>query len=241
MRAVVQIKDEPLYRRNAFYSGLSAHGYEVVPRIFNIQPSDCLVIWNRYGIGHIEAKRFEAVGAKVLVAENGYLGREWLGTSWYALSKNHHNGAGSWNDLGPERWDGWNVELESWREGGSEIVGLPQRGIGEPGVAMPFGWCNGRADRCRVHPGENKPLISLEDDLKNAKGVVTWASGAALKALVMGIPVTYGFKDWIGATASVPYPQAPVPGDRLGMFRRLAWAMWNVDEIASGQAFDVLL
>ena len=113
---------------------------------------------------------------------------------------------------------------------------------------MPAGWCEQAArkvrGRIRPHPGEGKPAIALDDDLKRARCVVTWGSGAALKALIAGVPVFYGMPKWIGAPASTLFAgdvSAPVLGDRLAMFRRLAWAMWSVDEIASGQPFALLL
>ena len=38
------------------------------------EPGDVLVIWNRYSEMHLVASRAEAQGARVWVAENGYLG-----------------------------------------------------------------------------------------------------------------------------------------------------------------------
>jgi hypothetical protein len=74
--------------------------------------------------------------------------------------------------------------------------------------------------------------------------VVTWGSGAALKALAMGVPVFHTFPQWIGAGAANPLGsdlEKPFRGDRLPMFRRLAWAMWPLHELESGAAFAALL
>lgn len=253
MRAYLTIRDQPAYRRDAFEAGLRAVGFElsnVIPR----QPAvdDVLVIWNRYA-GHDEtAKRFERAGARVLVVENGYLGREWRGDYWYAISQNRHNGAGQWPQGGPERWDSWGVDLAPWREKGEHVLILLQRGIGVPPVAQPADWerrvrgmlATNRPVRLRGHPGEKRPHDTLYDDLRGAWCAITWGSGAALKALAAGVPVFYGFDQWIGADAARAFTgdvSEPFTGDRLPMFRRLAWAMWRLDEIERGLPFRELL
>jgi hypothetical protein len=248
-RAFVLIRDLPHYRRDAFSVGLKAAGYAVefdVPRMFH--ESDVLVIWNRYYEYDSHAVRAEKAGATVLIAENGYLGTEWRGERWYSLSRSHHNGAGDWQPGGAERWDGWNVELPALRTGGREYVVLPQRGIGPAGVAMPNGWECVAADwlrqktsrpiRIRHHPGAGTGT-PLEEDLAQARGVVTWGSGAALKALLLGIPSFHALPNWIGAPASrfIDGDLTPLPDNRLAMFRRLAWAMWTLDELRSGEPF----
>lgn len=251
MRAVCKIRETPHYRRDAFQGGLKRCGYTLTDHISDPGPDDLLVIWNRYGVLHEEAKRFERAGARVIIAENGYLGVDWIGDRWYAMSLTHHNGAGTWNAHGPERWASFGVDLCDWRQPGGELIVLPQRGIGPKGVAMPRDWARrilpslqGTRHRIRQHPGMNK-CIPLKRDLQDALAVVTWGSGAALKALVYGVPVFYEMPKWIGGTAACHVDQAdfrhPVYADRLPMFERLAWAMWRVSEIESGEAFECLL
>jgi hypothetical protein len=251
LKAYVALREQVHYRRAAFSSGLSAVGYAVsyvLPCRPN--PEDVLVIWNRYGGGERAALTFEKAGAKVLVAENGYLGKDWLDDTWYAIAHGQHNGAGRWPTGGPERWDSLGVELAPMR-GGSEVVLLPQRGIGPAGVAMPRDWTDrtyarlrGRGLRVRVrqHPG-TRECVPLERDLGKASAVVTWGSGAALKALVMGVPVFYDFPQWIGGPAASRFTDdlTPCVDARLEMFRRLAYAQWRIGEIADGTAFRHLL
>jgi hypothetical protein len=215
------------------------------------------VIWNRYMQFAAAADAFERRGLPVLVAENGYLGNELAGGRWYAISRNQHNGAGSWPAGGPERWDALGIELQPWRGGDGEVVVLPQRGIGPPGVAMPKFW---QADvekrlragrivfRTRRHPGTDPRALPLLDDLAQAFAVVTWGSGAALKALAAGIPVYAEMPGWIGAGAALRVADllAGLPpwrddAARLATFRQLAWAMWTLQEIESGEAFRRLL
>jgi hypothetical protein len=203
------------------------------------------------GAGNEEAKRFERAGARVVVAENGYMGRKWNGAEWFAMSLGHHNGAGTWPALGPDRWDSWKLLLAPWRTGGTEVVLLPQRGIGEPGVAMPSSWTRDAqkiigTSRVRAHPGEKGGGVPLDIDIARAKCVAVWASGAGIKALAMGVPVFYSLDRWIAAGACrhlKDWKDGPLRDDalRLEMFRRLAWAMWNMAEIQSGEAFKTLL
>lgn len=256
-RACCLIRQDPGYRREAFIAGLQRAGYAVNMQSFQAAPGDVLMIWNRYGTFDSCALQFERARAQVLVAENGYLGRDWRGKNWYALSRNCHNGAGTWDVGAASRWDDWGYELAPWRAGGREVVILAARGIGPVGVAQPNTWPAevqarlrriGIQARIRRHPGEEKPAIALEDDLANAACVVTWGSGAALKALTLGIPVVSAMPGWIGAGAALPLEQFRSLADlrrddaaRLAMFRRLAWAMWSVEEIASGEPFRRLL
>ena len=97
--------------------------------------------------------------------------------------------------------------------------------------------------RIRKHPGPQYavPEVSLEDDLANAWAAVTWGSSAGLKAICMGVPVFHGFPNWIGASAASRIGGQRFMGDRSPMLHRLATAMWSVDEIKSGAAFECLL
>jgi len=247
-RAQLLLADGPNYRKADFQAGLQALGYELVDQIRCPRPADVLVIWNRGSWRNTEAQRFEAAGARVIVAENGYLGKNWIGQKWFALALGHHSGAGTWPDGGSARWDSWGAQLAPWRTDGTEVLVLEQRGIGEPGVASPRGWERDMVKRfggrLRNHPGGAVPAVSLVDDLRNARCVVSWHSGGAMLALLMGVPAFYGFPLWIGRSAArhvSEFDAGPWVGDRLAMFRRLAWAMWAVDEVRTGVAFEKLL
>ncbi len=243
MKAYLALRPGVHYRRDAFVEGLDRAGYSVVLDLpSKPRTGDVLVIWNRYMQNATAAARFEEAGLPVLVAENGYLGNEFAGSRWYAISRSQHNGAGAWRVGGPERWDSLGVTLAPFRPTGTEAVILPQRGIGPPGVAMPQDWPGktkarlralGYPVRIRPHPGTGA-AVPLEEDLANAAAVFTWGSGAALKALLWGIPTHADMPGWIGK-------QDNTDAGRLAMFRRLAWAMWRLEEIASGAAFRHLL
>lgn len=241
-RAVNLLRPEPQFRRECFDEGLRAAGFKVVDKLARPEPDDVLLTWNRHGARDDEAKRFR----RVLVAENAYIRLK----GWYALALDHHAGRGRWAVGGPERWASLGVELKPWRPWGGEVVILAQRSIGERGIASSKGWeqtiQRRIGGRIRLHPGPRAPQAPLEQDLAKASAAVTWASSAALTALIMGVPVFYGLPGWIGAGAARPvaeFAQGPLRDDaaRLATLERLAWAQAPVDEIRSGEAICRLI
>lgn len=249
MRAQCNLPDGPNYKRDAFIAGLRNAGYDLTQKIANPEPCDVLVIWNRPSSQEAEARRFERAGARVVVAENGYLEKNWRGSKWFALAIGHHAGAGIWRDHGPSRWASWGVELHDWKPEGETLI-LAQRGIGEPGIASPRGWAQDVqkriGGRIRKHPGASAPEVPLEDDLKGVGPVVTWHSAAAIQALIWGHPIWYGYQFWLMARAGNfieywPYGMPPQYDNREISLRRMAWAMWEAEEIRSGEAFRTLL
>lgn len=193
---------------------------------------DILVTWNRIGQGHVAAERFEALGRPVLVTENASWGNEFAGDHWYTMVLGMHNTSGRFPVGSTDRWRELCVELGPWRVEGETVV-LPQRGIGPVGTAMPRDWTRQQRGRVRAHPGRTVGK-SLQEDLSSARKVVTWGSGAAIKALMWGIEVESHMPGWIGE-------QDNTNEGRLAMFHRLAWAQWRLSEIKSGEAFEWLL
>lgn len=245
--ASVLLKQQPTYRHHCFVTGLKQAGYSVIYRPqHNPSPQDVLVVWNRHPFHEKIITGYEKAMATVLIAENGYIGNT------KAIAKNYHNGAGSWYQGETDRWSQLGIELAPWREDGDHILVLPQRGMGSQGVAMPRNWLastlhhlsmtTDRPVRVRKHPGQNQ-CVPLEDDLKGAWAAVTWGSGAAIKAIVAGVPVFHNMRNWIGAPAAstkVSDIENPFLGDRLPMLQRMAWAQWTLPEIESGEPFRAL-
>lgn len=237
MRAWLALRGDLRDRREAFTNGLTRVGYKVEQAATaDPKDGDVLVIWNRFGFNARCADIFESRGLKVLVAENASWGNGFAGCRWYTIAKRFHNTAGMFTVVDKARWDDLCFDLQPWRTEGETVI-LPQRGIGPPGVAMPAEWPAQAwvavGGRIRKHPGMN-PAKPLEDDLVNAGLVATWGSGAAIKALLWGIPVRSWMPQWIGE-------QDNTDAGRLAMFRRLAWAQWRLDEITSGDPFARLL
>lgn len=250
MIAICTIRPDPHYRREAFCSGLSKAGFTLVDRGDPKSPSDFLVIWNRYGAQEARADQWEKDGGTVLVAENGYIGKDSDGRQLYALAVHGHNGSGWWPvGVSDDRWTPLGIELEpiKAREGYSLVCG--QRGIGSRQMASPPDWHahvarrlqkSGSQVRIRLHPGNRPAPTKLEDDLAGAERCVIWSSASGVRALTLGIPVQYDAPHWVcaGAATKVNTPlEYPTEQQRLDALRRMAWAQWRVSELETGEPF----
>ena len=260
MIAMCLIREQPHYRRDAFVHGLRQAGYTLVDHGRPSAPADLLVIWNRYGHFESMADRWEQQGGSVLVAENGYIGKDTNGHQLYALAMHGHNGSGWWPTGDASRWNKLGVPVQEWvsRADGYALV-CGQRGIGSRQMASPTNWhynVGGKWTFCpiklRLHPG-NKPdptAPRLEDDLKGARYCVIWSSGSGVKSLIAGVPVIYDAPHWICEDAAVPLRgfragtfEMPSP-DALSELRqtaleRMAWAQWTIAELESGLPFTL--
>ncbi len=257
-RALVLVRAQPQYRREAFEASARAAGYQVVSSLPTPARTDICITWNRYGGADAQARAVEAAGGQVLVTENGYLGRDARGQKLYALHLGMLHGAGRWPRGGAERLAALALPaFEPWRTGGREVLVLAQRGIGidpvraSPGDAERVAWNIRRATglpvRIRIHPGDREPEVPLEHDLREALYVVTHTSAAGLHAMMMGVPCVTTAPWWMGLPAAMyvapdspRWPRAAHElarddGHRLATFQRIAWAQWTVDEIATGE------
>lgn len=255
-RAAVLLKETPHYRRDAFLSGMRACGYETQYwTLEKIQPDDVLIAWNRYAQAGVEAARFERAGARVIVAENGYLGHDRKGRQLYQIALDYHNGAGRWHVGTKDRFSSIGIKLRPWRASGRKILVMPQRIVGNDGVAMPKRpeqWAEDvkrelrqytdRPVEVRLHPGNVTP--KPQPDWNDVHAAVIWGSTAGLKAIVAGVPCIYLMKSWIGAPAArfgLEHIEDPWMGDRMPMLRRVAWSQWTVEEIETGAPLAQLL
>lgn len=262
------IREQPWYRRSVFTEGLKRAGHEVrIGTPDRLDPSTLLVIWNRYGENHSLALRVEAAGGRVLVAENGYIGKGGSAPKfdvhphgpkpgdYYALSEGYHNGGGRWFIGGDERWEQLGIEVKPRRRGGDYILICSNRSFGVPGRMMHPDWPERTQEKlskvCKVpvklrrHPGNNAPSRPLSADLAGAAAVYVWTSSAGVHALCQGIPVFAEAPYWImrSACASglIEDPDSWQVPDPLPALRRLAWAQWTCEEIQSGEPFVRLL
>lgn len=267
-RAWCLVRDQPHYRREAFVSGLAASGYTVQPDAGGTPdagPGDLVVGWNRYGWIEQIADAVEARGATFVCAENGYIQGRHDGGSYYALAIHGHNGSGTVRVGGPERWDALGVQLKPWRTEGKHILVAANRSFGMRGFIMPDRWGENTAEalrkltqrevRLRLHPGNNRPAVPLENDLRDAHAVVIWSSSVGVKALIEGIPVVCCAPWWICKKATLPLDaygaaidspiafQCDESADiaRQYAMEELAWSQFSVAEIASGWPFQWLI
>ena len=265
-RALVMLRAMPCYRRDSFVIGLREAGYDVFVdeggTAFNPKPGDCVVTWNRYGRWQAAALKFEAAGANVIVAENGYIGNDADGRQLYAIARTAHCGMGQWFVGDEDRWSARNIAFKPWRADpdGHALI-CPQRGFTAAPYGMPSGWASrvlgelrkaGIPARVREHPKAKDRHISDADcldglmrDLDGARAAVIWGSSAGVHALIAGYPVFHDAPRWVADLAarkfSVTALTDPFLGDRLPAFHRLAWAQWTVDEISTGVPFRHLL
>lgn len=263
-RALILVRPQPHYRRGAFEAGARAAGLDPVTSLPNPTAADVCITWNRYGASDAQARAVEAAGGRVVVVENGYLGRDARGQKLYTMHRSMLHGYGSFHVGETDRFSALGIELAPWRTAGDEVVVLSQRGIGiapvrstpqdAQDVASRIRAATGLPVRVRQHPGDREPEIPLANDLARALFAVAHTSAAGLHALAMGIPVVTTAERWLGrpAASNVPagdlaaWRDAParlVRDDalRLLTFQRVAWAQWTVDEISTGEPIRLLL
>lgn len=261
------MRHQPPYRAHAFFDGLEKVGFKPklsFPGPKQVNPEDVVVVWNLNPRYRDAANQAKAVGAPLLVVENGYVpNRNKPGEPVYAIARDGHNGSGFWFVENKDRWSPLGQTIEDWvdRPDGYYLI-IGQRGIGSETMRSPLHFLDHTARRVRKilartagvkrndyevrfrhHPGRHKPTTSLNQDLSGAKVVITWASNVSNEALLQGIP----------AFRCAPYHvnEAVIPDlnlladpphyDRLKAFRKLAWAQWFLPEIESGEAFRSIL
>ena len=258
-KCFLNIKKDPVYRREAFEAGVKAHGYKVIDRP-EFGENDLFVTWNLHGHNETLAANARKAGAKVIVAENGAIGKDKNGIQLYSMARDAHH-AGRWfvDQSDRSRWDALGIPVLPWqnREDGHVLI-CGQRGIGSRLMASPPAFERNTEQelkragfknvRIRFHPGRtpSKAPTPLEDDLKGARVCAIWSSMSGVKALTQGIPVAYFAPAWVGswgATQGVAGVEFPRADDELRMKALIAvsWYQWTVDEITRGVPFDHLL
>lgn len=245
----------------ALQRGLTRHGLNApVVNDEKLARSAVVACWG-WRIG----ARLRALGKRVLVMERGYLGDRF---SWTSLGWNGLNGRATFHarDDGGERFRRhFGGLLRPWRSGG-EYVLLIQQVAGDASLAgQDLGpWYRATARkaaeafglpvRFRMHPEALKrgagrlpapagtTLIAgeLAENLARAAVVITWNSNAGVDAAMAGRPVIAfdaGSMAWPVAGHELAPPPTP---DREPWGARLAWAQWRLDEIESGEAWELV-
>lgn len=255
-RAYVAFKDTPHYRMASFMDGLARLGYSVskgLPEYMN--QGDVLVTWNRMAQAERAVNLAQQVGAAHIVAENGFYGQDAEGVQAYAMALDQHNGAGRWFVGDDSRLKALQIEFQPWRAptGGAFLV-ADQRGIGSPLMRSPPDFAHraqsiiraqGREAFVRLHPGRHQPVTSLAQDLEDKDALVVWSSNAATQALIAGVPVHFMAPHIVTQGAAKRLTTSFLWNNgvdkRPEAFKRMSWAQWFLPEIASGEAFRVLL
>lgn len=258
MRAVLEIRKEPVYRRAAFEQGLKRVGFTLTQDARPQSPGDFLVLWNKKaGSDENRADAWERAGGTVVIAENGYLAK--TDKTYYAISVHGHNGSGYFPVGDEDRFARLGFEVKPWRpvgEHGREIVIREQRGIGSKLMASPpawgrkaaaqiRGWVGNKPVRLIPHPGDKNKFTLDAAALKNADACVIWSSAIGVRALVEGVPVWYAAPHWICAEGAALFSKFTVAkrddAARLVALQHMAHGQWHHEEIASGEPFARLL
>lgn len=232
----------------AISAGLYYSGYEVsTNRPQKLNNFDVVVMWNRWNENEKLADKLESQGGNVIIAENGY-----LGTDYIALARSEHNGGGwiPYADL--DRLEALQINFKPYRTDGEHILVCPSRGFGSKKMRQPINWTHEivqelrnyttRPIYVREHPGnwkQNNNHLSLAEDLDHAWACVIWNSGAGIHSLMQGIPVICCADYWIlkDIASDIQFIENPAMLDRYHAFNKLAWSQWSIDEIVSGEPF----
>ncbi len=240
--AVITLRKEPAYRREAFTNGLKRLGYNIVTSFPSQSlipggPDDLLVLWNKKrGTDEMAADRWEKLGGTVIVTENAYLQK--VDKTAYAISTHGHNGSGWFPcDQAERRFDMLGYEIKEWKEQGDHILVCAQRGIGSEIMASPPQWGEKRVEKLkrseslpiklRQHPGTFAPKVPLIADLARAYRVDIWSSSAGVQALIEGVQVLHSAPHWICDFAA----------NRVDQLNHMAHGQWSVAEIEAGEPF----
>jgi hypothetical protein len=239
--AVLNIRKEPYYRREAFELGLKKLGYTLIPQPParpELSREMLLISWNlKRGAEEEAARDWERRGGTAIVVENGYLQKK--DKTYYAISTHGHNGSG-WFPVGDEdRFTPLGFELKPRRRPGTgtEILVRGQRGIGSSIMASPPQWGEKMTEKLRSHghrvrfiphPGNFAPRVPEDEDLKNAEVLYIWCSAMGVRALVEGVPVKHHAPHWVCEDSEV---------SREDALQRMAHGQWHFEEIATGEPF----
>ncbi len=166
-----------------------------------------------------------------------------VSTSW---NQPHGMSDGFEIDCEADRWERLGIELKEWRANGSYVLMLGQH----PGdYASPSQniWDSVR-DTLRAanydvierpHPLVAETITTLEDQLNWAMHAVTWASTAAVEAILSGTPVYALHPMCIASPVSSGSLNDPViTPNREQWAYNLAYRQWTLDEIASGDMWE---
>lgn len=257
--AYVHLLDAVHYRREAFINGFAKLGY-IVARgqpCVPLGPQDVAVIWNKTARSEQTMQMARKGEGALMVAENGYFGKDANGHQPYALALDGHNGSGRWYAPDASRLEKVGLAFEPIKPAGDgKIVVADQRGIGSPLMRSPDKFGENTVDLLkrrlphrevvlRTHPGRHQPTRTLDEDLDGCDALVVWSSNSATLALQKGIPVHYCAPTMVSAGASKPFQptltERFTEADRHEAFSRMAWAQWFLDEITSGEALEALL
>ncbi|HUS98485.1 MAG TPA: hypothetical protein VMX97_17300 [Hyphomicrobiaceae bacterium] len=239
----------------AMWAGIAKADVEITTEP---SPGDPVITW-----GWKQARPWRERGHAVLVMEFGNLGRrhDWCNLGWNGLAGRGvypaaKDGGARWrrhfgDAMKPWRADGTYTLLIGQCRGDAATAGVDLLAWYAEAVTAATG--EGRPVRFRPHPVEvgwgrapeidGAPTIegSLAETLDQAALAVTWNSGAAVEAVLAGVPTIAcdeGSPAW--PVASHGLEAARIWPERETWAAAMAWRQWSLEEIASGEAWGYL-
>lgn len=245
-------------RNLAFVEGMKNAGFTQV----NSVDADYALTWN---LRSEQAREALSRAGQVIVCEEGYTRHEFPDIEHFAIGVGGHNGSGV-TRIGPRGRAAsvFGISPNPWRLESSDghILVCDQRGFGSPSMASPADFVDRATARIqevtnrrvvvRPHPRNRhlKPRrTTLMADLQTCHAVVTWASAAAIKAVIHGIPA-YHFAPFYSASPAVQAEwshlstlESPIMSDteRNRGLDAMAWQQFTMDEIRDGRTFRWLI
>src|SRR3990172_5148393 len=220
------------------------------------EPGLSIVYGIMRGTGEI-IQQCEGAGLDYLYCDHSYFDRcrvdyskeRWEG--YYRLVPNHRYFQRS-ADMPSDRWDKLGIELKPWRKGGSHVVVIPiTKWVGAFYGIDPEAWLRRTIATLRQHTDRDivvkqKDLGQLSSALEGAWALVTFASNAAIEAVIQGIPI---FTAAVAAAApmanqrieEIETPATCGMAERERHLSNLAYQQFTPQEIADGAARAILM
>ncbi len=246
---------------DAFTAGLHKHRVKVEQRqAGDWRQSDLAVVWAHRDKALHDLQR--DAGLHYLVLERGYIGDIEARRRWTSIGYDGLNGRADFcnQDVGANRWEKHFPDvMQPWKDGGDYALLMGQvRGDASLAGKDIQGWYADMARRLgdlgwtvmfRPHPNDSTAapdgayalVGSLSGALGGAALCVTWNSTSGVGAALSGVPVVAmdkGSMAW--GVASHDLNEALVTPDRKPWAEKLAFTMWNDDEISGGDAWEHL-
>jgi len=248
----------------AFSNGLIDLGYKVsINSHDNVELCDVAVVFGWNKPYHKEIERvIKEFGGRVLVLSYGLFNRP---KYWTAGWDNLSGRADYVNENSPsDRWDEMGAGLKPWKSTGEHILVTCQ--VPTDGSVYDidiFQWSQDTIDlaneivdypiRFRPHPlatnitpdmeGSIRSEASFEEDLLNAKAIITYNSTSSSMAIFEGIPLfamDRGSMAWDVANKDLKDLNNPKMFDRGQWSHNLGYCQWTLDEFKDGTAWDHL-
>lgn len=140
-----------------------------------------------------------------------------------------------------ERWKALDLTLAPWQRAGAHVLICPPSEAYADHHGLPRDWGAQIARRLRectdrpIRLRSKNTRTALQDDLRGAHALVTYASNAALAAIMAGVPVvTLGQCGASKLAVALDQIETPSYFEREPWLATLAGQQWTLDEVRAG-------